>query len=116
VIDPIDGTSNYVRHVPIWASLVALMDGDDVVFRTDHGMKLDEGPRAPACFEIDAFARADRAGWSVVVTGRLEEVTAYDADRLHRLATLGVDPWAEGERRHWMRLVATNITGRRIGA
>src|SRR5712671_6322293 len=31
VIDPIDGTSNYVRHVPIWASLLALMDGDDVV-------------------------------------------------------------------------------------
>jgi len=31
VIDPIDGTSNYVRHVPIWASLIALMDGDDVV-------------------------------------------------------------------------------------
>ncbi len=31
VIDPIDGTSNYVRHVPIWASLLALMDGADVV-------------------------------------------------------------------------------------
>src|SRR4051794_13388060 len=31
VIDPIDGTSNYVRRIPIWASLIALMDGDDVV-------------------------------------------------------------------------------------
>src|SRR4051812_6341570 len=31
VIDPVDGTSNYVRHVPIWASLIALMEGDDVV-------------------------------------------------------------------------------------
>src|SRR5436190_2692074 len=31
VIDPIDGTSNYVRHVPIWATLIALMEGDDVV-------------------------------------------------------------------------------------
>jgi nitroimidazol reductase NimA-like FMN-containing flavoprotein (pyridoxamine 5'-phosphate oxidase superfamily) len=92
------------------------MDGEDVVFRTDHGMKLDEGPRSPACFEIDAFERADRAGWSVVVIGRLEEVTAYDADRFHRLTTLGVDPWAAGERQHWMRLVATTITGRRIGA
>src|SRR3954454_4495933 len=29
VIDPVDGTSNYVRHVPIWASLIALMDGDN---------------------------------------------------------------------------------------
>ncbi len=31
VIDPIDGTKNYVRGVPVWATLLALMDGDDVV-------------------------------------------------------------------------------------
>ncbi|HKD98219.1 MAG TPA: inositol monophosphatase family protein, partial [Micromonosporaceae bacterium] len=29
--DPIDGTANYVRGVPIWATLVALMEGDQVV-------------------------------------------------------------------------------------
>jgi histidinol-phosphatase len=27
VIDPIDGTKNFVRGVPIWATLIALMDG-----------------------------------------------------------------------------------------
>jgi len=31
VIDPIDGTKNYVRGVPIWATLIALMEGDQVV-------------------------------------------------------------------------------------
>jgi histidinol-phosphatase len=31
VLDPIDGTKNYVRTVPVWATLIALMDGDDVV-------------------------------------------------------------------------------------
>lgn len=31
IIDPIDGTKNYVRGVPIWATLIALMDGDDPV-------------------------------------------------------------------------------------
>jgi histidinol-phosphatase len=31
VIDPIDGTKNYVRGVPIWATLIALMEGDDPV-------------------------------------------------------------------------------------
>jgi len=31
VIDPIDGTANYVRGVPVWATLIALMDGDGVV-------------------------------------------------------------------------------------
>jgi histidinol-phosphatase len=30
VLDPIDGTKNFVRGVPVWATLIALMDGDDV--------------------------------------------------------------------------------------
>ncbi|MQA96170.1 MAG: histidinol-phosphatase [Streptosporangiales bacterium] len=31
VVDPIDGTKNYVRGVPVWATLLALMEGDEVV-------------------------------------------------------------------------------------
>ncbi len=31
VLDPIDGTKNFIRGVPVWATLIALMDGDDVV-------------------------------------------------------------------------------------
>ncbi|HWG01690.1 MAG TPA: histidinol-phosphatase [Trebonia sp.] len=31
VIDPIDGTKNYIRGVPVWATLIGLMDGDKVV-------------------------------------------------------------------------------------
>jgi histidinol-phosphatase len=31
VIDPIDGTKNFVRGVPIWATLVALMEGSEPV-------------------------------------------------------------------------------------
>ncbi|MET3804170.1 histidinol-phosphatase [Nakamurella sp. UYEF19] len=31
VVDPIDGTKNYVRGVPVWATLIALFDGPDVV-------------------------------------------------------------------------------------
>lgn len=30
VLDPIDGTKNFVRGVPVWASLIALMVGDQV--------------------------------------------------------------------------------------
>jgi histidinol-phosphatase len=30
VLDPIDGTKNFVRGVPVWATLIALMDGDEV--------------------------------------------------------------------------------------
>ncbi|GAA1378511.1 MAG TPA: histidinol phosphatase [Candidatus Luteococcus avicola] len=31
IIDPIDGTKNYVRGVPVWATLIALMVEDEVV-------------------------------------------------------------------------------------
>lgn len=31
IIDPIDGTKNFVRGVPVWATLIALADGDDLV-------------------------------------------------------------------------------------
>lgn len=31
VLDPIDGTKNFVRGVPVWATLIALLDGDEVV-------------------------------------------------------------------------------------
>jgi histidinol-phosphatase len=31
VIDPIDGTKNFLRGVPVWATLVALLDGDEPV-------------------------------------------------------------------------------------
>src|SRR5260370_19926043 len=31
VIDPIDGTANFVRGVPVWATLIGLMDEDEVI-------------------------------------------------------------------------------------
>jgi histidinol-phosphatase len=31
VVDPIDGTKNFVRGVPVWATLIALLDADDPV-------------------------------------------------------------------------------------
>lgn len=30
ILDPIDGTKNYVRGVPVWATLIALMEADEV--------------------------------------------------------------------------------------
>lgn len=31
IIDPIDGTKNFVRHIPVWATLIALEDAGEVV-------------------------------------------------------------------------------------
>lgn len=62
------------------------------MFRADPGTKLSRGPWAPASFEIGASDREHRSGWSVVVVGRLEEVTRYDATTLDRVHALPVDP------------------------
>jgi nitroimidazol reductase NimA-like FMN-containing flavoprotein (pyridoxamine 5'-phosphate oxidase superfamily) len=91
------------------------LDGSDVVFRSDAGTKVDMGVRAPACFEIDGFDREARTGWSVVVAGRLEEVTRYDRATWDRITQLPVDPWAAGEKSRWMRIIAETVTGRRVG-
>lgn len=31
IVDPIDGTANFVRGVPVWATLIALQEGDEIV-------------------------------------------------------------------------------------
>lgn len=93
-----------------------VLDTEDIVFRTAAGTKLDQGPRAPACFEIDGFDRPHHAGWSVVVTGRLDEVTLYSGEAFARARDLPVHPWGDGPKDHVMRLIPSSITGRRIRA
>lgn len=103
-------------RTPVILPVNYAMDGEVVVFRTAPGTKLEVGPRSPAAFEIDAFDREHHTGWSVLVTGRLEEIDEHDTRTLERVEHLGVSPWAAGPKPHWMRLVPTRITGRRIGA
>ena len=82
--------------------------GETVVFRSAPGSKVDMGPRAPACFEVDEFDESMSTGWSVLIAGRLEEIEAGEA------GDADVTPWAPGERDHWMRLVPRRVTGRRV--
>lgn len=89
--------------------------GDTIVFRTGPGTKLRHAHGSPACFEVDAIDTATHSGWSVLATGRLEEVTGYDDAEVQRLRTLPVFPWADGARSHWLRLVIARLTGRRVG-
>ncbi|HET6949342.1 MAG TPA: pyridoxamine 5'-phosphate oxidase family protein [Acidimicrobiales bacterium] len=91
-----------------------LLDGAAVVFRTAPGTKLAAGPRRRVAFEIDQFDREARTGWSVVVVGRLHEVTEFDPATLRRVSALPIEPWAGGDKPHWMRLVPERISGRRI--
>src|SRR5262249_6633125 len=87
------------------------LDGNDIVFRTMPGSRIHVG-RGHAAFEVDEFDREKQSGWSVLVTGRLEEVTKYQSADLEHVKHLDVTPWARGERNVWMRLRPNFITGR----
>lgn len=90
------------------------LDGETIIIRTDPGTKLADGPRGPACFEIDEIDRNSREGWSVTATGRLEEVTPYQAAQVARARALDLEPWADGPKTHFLRLVPSWISGRSV--
>jgi histidinol-phosphatase len=65
VIDPIDGTKNYVRGVPVWGTLIGLFDGDEVITGVVS---------APALF---------RRWWASRGEGAFTSVNGGEARRIH---------------------------------
>ena len=90
------------------------VDGNTVVFRTDPGTKLQTAALRRVAFEVDDFDAQSRKGWSVLVRGVGQEITTAIDPRSERMRTLPVQPWAHGTKRHWVRIVPTTITGRRV--
>jgi nitroimidazol reductase NimA-like FMN-containing flavoprotein (pyridoxamine 5'-phosphate oxidase superfamily) len=90
------------------------MIGGDVVFRTAEDTSLTSvSDSQPVSFEVDRIDDAMSEGWSVLVTGRARRVSR---DELRQLETLGVEPWAGGDRTVFLRLEPREVTGRRIQA
>src|SRR6476659_864500 len=50
------------------------LDGETIVFRTDAGTKLYGARAGRVAFECDGIDSVYHTGWSVVATGRAEEV------------------------------------------
>jgi len=84
-----------------------------VLIRSDRGSKLHALLRsAKAAFEIDGIDLAGRVGWSVIVVGVSEEIT--NSAEVRRIEELGLEPWAPGDKGHWIRIHANAVSGRRI--
>lgn len=99
-------------HVPDQLTVLpvyyAVMDRD-IVFRTGLGTKLNAAVvGARVVFEVDNAS----PGWSVLVRGQAQEISDPDT-RVHAQALLGHD-WPAGEREHYVRIVAEQVTGRRL--
>jgi histidinol-phosphatase len=82
IVDPIDGTKNFVRGIPVWASLIALEDAGRPVVGVVSAPAL--GRRWWAASGLGAFA--DGSPISVSSVARLEDA---------QLSYSSLDGWAE---------------------
>jgi nitroimidazol reductase NimA-like FMN-containing flavoprotein (pyridoxamine 5'-phosphate oxidase superfamily) len=90
-----------------------------ILFRTTEGALTEEDLRTGishgeyrVAFEVDHLDEAAREGWSVLVRGPAHHLDADDEVEAARLA--GVQPWAVGERNHFIRITPVRVTGRRV--
>jgi transcriptional regulator with XRE-family HTH domain len=89
--------------------------GPDLVFRTESGSSLEQAADGgPVSFEVDQIDDAMSSGWSVLATGRVQRIE--DPDERRQVETLGVEPWAGGERSAYLRFEPSMISGRRISS
>jgi len=89
-----------------------ILDGD-VIFRSAGIHELtSDAALGRVSFEIDHIDEALAEGWSVLISG--EGHVIEDPSELERARTMGVAPWAGGEREVYVRIVAREVTGRLI--
>jgi transcriptional regulator with XRE-family HTH domain len=89
------------------------MLGRAVVFRTAAGAGLAAAARQPqVSFEVDHLDDTLAEGWSVLVSG--QAMIIADPGELAELGQLDVTTWAGGDRDCYVKVVAAEISGRRI--
>ena len=104
-----------VGRYPLIFPVNFALDGTTLVVRTHAGTILQAAEHANVTFEVDEIDRRARSGWSVLVRGQAEEVGAgHRAELVARTHAAGVEPWAPGEKGHWLRIIPHEISGRRI--
>jgi nitroimidazol reductase NimA-like FMN-containing flavoprotein (pyridoxamine 5'-phosphate oxidase superfamily) len=101
------------RALPAVELVNFALDHGDIVIRTDRSGKLAAATRgAVVAFEADQMDLAGQSGWSVTAVGPSSEVT--DPGERTRLRTMGLKPWAPGERDHFIRISPVMLNGRRL--
>jgi uncharacterized protein len=89
------------------------LDGRDPVFRTRKGPMFGTGvAESVVAFEVDRIDEQAREGWFVTFLGRAKLITS-PAEQA-RLGGLGIEPWAPGDRDHFIKVMTEKVIGRRI--
>jgi len=86
---------------------------DTIVIRTAEGTIIDGHADEQVALEVDHIDEALCQGWSVLVRGPAHRVTR-PAELRHLQEDAMLWPWAGGEREVYLRILPSQITGRRI--
>ncbi len=86
---------------------------DTIVIRTAEGSIIDGHADEKVALEVDHIDEALCQGWSVLVRGPAHRVT-HPAELHHLQEDAAVWPWPGGEREVYVRIIPSQITGRRI--
>ena len=90
------------------------VDDGTIILRTGIGAKLANTSLTKVAFEVDEIDETSREGWSVLVQGVAQDITAGIDPSSERLRALAPQPWAGGEREHYIRIIPREISGRRV--
>jgi nitroimidazol reductase NimA-like FMN-containing flavoprotein (pyridoxamine 5'-phosphate oxidase superfamily) len=114
---PVGRVAVIIGHYPLVFPVNFAVDDQTIVYQTGLGAKLYAIHRSNVTFEVDEIDPAHHSGWSVMVKGVAQELTVKrDRRALCRAELGGATPWAPGGRDHFVRIVADQVTGRRIRA
>lgn len=90
-----------------------LVHGDDLLIRSGPGPKLQAAERGElVAFEVDDIDAVRRTGRSVVVLGRASKLRPDEQQQVEDETAQA--PWAQGPRRHVIRVRPSRVTGRRL--
>lgn len=87
IVDPIDGTKNYLRGVPVWCTLIGLRAADDVVV----------GVASAPAMARRWWASSGGGAWTQDVDGRVRQIRCSDVSQLSNASFSYSDEefWAE---------------------
>jgi hypothetical protein len=112
---PVGRVAIIVGHYPEVFPVNYAVQEKTILYRTGVGAKLHAIHRSNVTFQADAIDPVHRAGWSVMVKGVAQEVNpSRDRSVVSGSDVGGATPWAPGERGHLIRIVADQVTGRRV--
>jgi nitroimidazol reductase NimA-like FMN-containing flavoprotein (pyridoxamine 5'-phosphate oxidase superfamily) len=100
--------------VPTVLPVNYVVDGNDVVLRTDRGLIREHLPSRRVAFEVDDFDTTAETGWSVLMRGRARDVTETLADSYKSGLRRAPHAWAPGDRTQFLAIEIERISGRQI--